>query len=743
MLEVRGLSVSYGKHQALAGVDLDVKPGEIVVMLGANGAGKSTLLKAIAGLVKPQTGARITFDGQDLLALPAHEIVETGVALVPEGRGIFAELTVKENLELGAYAKRARASESGNIARIRQLFPRLAERGPQLARTMSGGEQQMVAIGRALMSSPKLLLLDEPSLGLSPLMCGELFQALKRIRDAGVGILLVEQNAKQGLNIADRGYLIETGRVVGQGSAASLRDDPAVQRAYLGIGEGHAPAAVATSAPVSSVKKGTGEGAVKHVNLMIGEREIPAADGRTFERIDPFTGQVATRAAAASVADAIAAADAAAAAFPAWSALGPNARRMMLLKAADLLDAKGAEFSELITAECGAIGPWGHFNSHFAASLMREAAAMTTQISGEVIPTDKPNNMAMAIRQPCGVVLGIAPWNAPVILGVRAIAMPLACGNTVVLKASEMCPGTHMLIGQIMREAGLPAGVVNVVTNAPAEAAKVVETLIAHPAVRRINFTGSTKVGHIIAETAARYLKPVLLELGGKAPMVILDDADIDAAVSAAAFGCFANMGQICMSTERLIVDEKVADEFVEKFAKKAKGLPHGDPRGHVILGSLVSKEAVARNKELLDDAVAKGADLVAGGKVDGTVINATVLDYVTPSMRIYSEESFGPVKPVIRVKNVEEAIKIANDTEYGLSASVFGKDIARALSVAKRIQSGICHINAPTVHDEGQMPFGGTKASGYGRFGGKAAIDEFTELRWITIQTGPHPYPF
>jgi len=482
---------------------------------------------------------------------------------------------------------------------------------------------------------------------------------------------------------------------------------------------------------------------MKHVSLMIGDREVFAADGRTFDRIDPFTGNVATRAAAASIGDAIAAADAAAAAFPAWSALGPSERRAMLLKAADLLDARGAEFSELMTAECGAIGPWGHFNSHFAASLMREAAAMTTQVAGEVIPSDKPNSFAMAIRQPVGVVLGIAPWNAPVILGVRAIAMPLACGNTVVLKASEMCPATHTLIGTIMREAGLPHGVVNVVTNAPTDAGKVVETLIAHPAVRRINFTGSTKVGHIIAETAARYLKPVLLELGGKAPMVILDDADIDEAVKAAAFGCFANMGQICMSTERLIVDEKIADAFVEKFAAKAKSLPHGDPRGHVVLGSLVTREAAVRNKELLDDAIQKGAKLAAGGAFNGSVVSATVVDHVTPAMRIYTEESFGPVKPVIRVKDVEEAIRIANDTEYGLSAAVFGKDVARALGVAKRIQSGICHINAPTVHDEGQMPFGGTKASGYGRFGGKAAIDEFTELRWITIQTGPHPYPF
>jgi acyl-CoA reductase-like NAD-dependent aldehyde dehydrogenase len=479
------------------------------------------------------------------------------------------------------------------------------------------------------------------------------------------------------------------------------------------------------------------------VNLMIGDGSRAATAGRTFERRDPFTGEVATTAAAASAADAIAAVDAAAAAFPAWSATGPGERRAKLLKAADLLDARGAEFSALLTAECGAIGPWGHFNAHFAASLMREAASMTTQITGEVIPSDKPNSFAMAIREPAGVVVGMAPWNAPVILGVRAIAMPLACGNTVVLKASEMCPATHSLIGTLMKEAGLPAGVVNVVTHAPADAPKVVEALIAHPATRRVNFTGSTRVGRIVAELAAKHLKPVLLELGGKAPLVILDDADIDEAVKAAAFGCFANMGQVCMSTERIIVDEKVADEFVKKFAEKARSLPHGDPRGHVVLGALVTADAVSRNKQLLDDAVAKGARVAAGGEFANGVVSATVLDGVTPDMRIYNEESFGPVKPVVRVKGVDEAVRVANDTEYGLSAAVFGRDVVRALGVAKRIRSGICHINAPTVHDEGQMPFGGTKASGYGRFGGKAAIDEFTELRWVTIQTGPHPYPF
>jgi acyl-CoA reductase-like NAD-dependent aldehyde dehydrogenase len=378
-----------------------------------------------------------------------------------------------------------------------------------------------------------------------------------------------------------------------------------------------------------------------------------------------------------------------------------------------------------------------------ASNMLREAASMTTQIGGEVIPSDKPGTLAMSYRQPVGVVLGIAPWNAPIILGVRAVAMPLACGNTVVLKASETCPSTHLLIGEVMRDAGFPTGVVNVVTNAPADAPTIVETLIAHPAVRRINFTGSTKIGKIIAEQAAKHLKPVLLELGGKAPLLVLDDADLDGAVNAAVFGAFANQGQICMSTELLVVDESVADAFADKLAAKAGPLPAGDPSGHVVIGSLVGPEAADRIEGLIKDAVAKGAKLVVGGQRKGTVMNATVLDRVTPAMRIYSEESFGPVVCIVRVRGVDEAVRVANETEYGLSAAVFGRDVMRALAVAKRIQSGMCHINGPTVHDEAQMPFGGAKASGYGRFGGRAVIDQFTELRWITIEDAKQPYPF
>ena len=483
---------------------------------------------------------------------------------------------------------------------------------------------------------------------------------------------------------------------------------------------------------------------MEDIKLLIGGRDVPAAKSATFERQNPLSGEVATRAAAASVEDARAAADAAAAAFPKWAAIGPNERRAKLSKAADLLEARAGQFATILTTETGATAGWGHFNVQLAAGMLREAAAMTTQISGEVVPSDVPGSLAMALRQPVGVVLGIAPWNAPIILGVRSIAMPLACGNTVILKASEVCPATHRLIGAVLTEAGLGEGVVNVVTHDPKDAEPIAAALVSHPAVRRVNFTGSTRVGKIIAALGAKYLKPVLLELGGKAPLLVLDDADLDAAVDAAVFGAYANSGQICMSTERLIVDEKVADQFAAKLAKRVAALPSGDPRkGDFVLGSVVGKPTVERVQKLVNEAVAKGAKVLCGGQSDGTIMQGIVVDKVTPAMTLWREESFGPQVSITRVKSDEEALQLANDTEYGLAAAIFSKDIARALQLAKRIESGICHINGPTVHDEAQMPFGGVKASGYGRFGGKAGINEFTELRWITIQTTPRHYPF
>ena len=472
------------------------------------------------------------------------------------------------------------------------------------------------------------------------------------------------------------------------------------------------------------------------------ETQPSAPRDAVFERRNPLTGEVATTVKAASVEDAHAAVAAAAAAFPAWSALGPNARRTALMKAAIALEARTDEFIDAMMSEIGATEGWARFNLTLAASTIREAAALTTQVAGEVIPSDRPGCIAMALREPVGVLLGIAPWNAPIILGVRAVATPLACGNTVVLKASEQCPRTHALIGETFSEA-LPEGAVSIVTNAPADAAEIVGALIDHPEVKRINFTGSTHVGKIIARRAAEHLKPTLLELGGKAPLIVLDDADLDEAVKAAAFGAFMNQGQICMSTERIIVLDAVADEFNRRFKEKVESMPVGDPReGKTPLGAVVDQKTVDRVRELVNDAIANGAEQLVGGEANGVLIPAHVIDRVTPEMRLFREESFGPVVGVIRARDEAHAIELANDTEYGLSAAVFTRDTARGLRVAKQIKSGICHINGPTVHDEAQMPFGGVKASGYGRFGGRAGIDAFTELRWITIETQRGHYP-
>ena len=483
---------------------------------------------------------------------------------------------------------------------------------------------------------------------------------------------------------------------------------------------------------------------MQEIQLLIQGERCHASSGRTFDRRNPLDGAVATRAPAATPADAVRAVEAAQKAFPAWAGTGPGARRALLLKAAAALESKAEAFTAAMAAETGSSALWAGFNVHVAAGMLQEAAALTTQVGGELIPSDVPGSLSMAVRQPAGVVLGMAPWNAPVILGVRAVATPLACGNTVVLKGSELSPATHGLIIEALQEAGLPAGVVNFITNAPEDAGAVVEAMVAHPAVRRVNFTGSTRVGRIIARLCAQHLKPAVLELGGKAPLLVLADADLDAAVQGAAFGAFANSGQICMSTERIIVDQAIADDFVARLTAKAQSLPLGDPRlGPVVLGSVVDMSTVHRCNALIDDALAKGATLLCGGKAETTLMPATLLDHVTPEMLIYQEESFGPVKPIVRVDGVDAAVACANDNAFGLSAAVFSRDIAKAWNVARRIESGICHINAPTVHDEPQMPFGGVKDSGYGHFGGRAGIESFTELRWVSLQTTERHYPF
>ena len=479
--------------------------------------------------------------------------------------------------------------------------------------------------------------------------------------------------------------------------------------------------------------------------LLLDNAARASAGGKTFARRHPTDDRLITTIAAATVADARAAADSARRAFATWSQTGPTERRRVLLRAADLVEEKVEEFVRTMALEVGASELWSRFNVGLTANLFREAASLATQIQGETIPTDKPGTLSMTIRQPVGVILSIAPWNGPVVLAARALAYPLVCGNTVVFRASETSPRTHTLLVEILHAAGLPAGALNLLTTTPSDAPEVIDALIEHPAIRRINFTGSTRVGRIIAQKAALQLKRCLLELGGKSPLIILKDAELDDAVRAAVFGSFLYQGQICMSTERIVVDAAVADQVAARIAEQVGRLPCGDPAQvpSCVIGPMAFRESGARINALIDDALAKGAKLLVGGKAEGATMPATVLDHVTADMAIYDAETFGPITVIIRARDTADAVRIANDTAYGLAASVFSRDVTSAIQVAMQLQSGSCHINGATVQNEAQAPFGGVKDSGYGRFDGRAVIDEFTELKWLTIEPSNQPYPF
>jgi acyl-CoA reductase-like NAD-dependent aldehyde dehydrogenase len=469
-----------------------------------------------------------------------------------------------------------------------------------------------------------------------------------------------------------------------------------------------------------------------------------AQAGGTNQVVNSFTGAVVTTAASAHSADVDGAVAAAAAAFEGWSTTPPAERRDLLAAAGDLLESRAEQIAGIVTEETAGTFGWGMFNVGLAAGMFRAAGELAVSApTSEPVPTAVPGMRSTVVRAPLGVCVGIAPWNAPVILGARAIIWALALGNTVVFKASEHSPRVHGAIVAALADAGAPAGVVNLLTNDPDDAAEVVGALVEHPQTAHINFTGSTRVGRIIASTAAPLLKPTLLELGGKAPLVVLDDADLAAAAAATSFGAFMNAGQICMSTERVVVDVAVKEEFERLLVERAANLPTGDPSdpGSAV-GPLVGGDGAVHVAELVDDAREKGARVLAGGTRSGALHEPTVLSEVTPAMRIYAEESFGPVVAVIGAAGLDDAVRIANDTPYGLAAAVFGRDTDRALSVAARIGSGICHVNGATVHDEPGAPFGGTKASGWGRFGAGEVVHEFTQARWITISEEERHYP-
>ncbi|MDH4068059.1 MAG: aldehyde dehydrogenase family protein [Dehalococcoidia bacterium] len=483
----------------------------------------------------------------------------------------------------------------------------------------------------------------------------------------------------------------------------------------------------------------------KAYQMYINGQWLDAIDGKTFDDYNPYNGEVYAKLPSGKRGDARKACDAAAAAFPDWSHTPPAERQRFFLRAADILERRQQEIVNIVTQETGGTFGWGMFQTSFVPGLLREAAAQVHAVSGEIIPADLPGALFMAIRQPVGVVAGIAPWNAPLILSLRAVALPMACGNTTVLKPSAEAPVSGGIVfAEVFEEAGFPRGVFNVVTNGPGFSEEVGDELIEHPKVRRLSFTGSTEVGRQIAEKAARHLKKVTLELGGNDPLIILKDADVDYAVNAATFGRFNHQGQVCMSSKRIIVEKPLASQFTEKFVEKVRRLKVGDPQERdTVIGPLINQKQVDKLHKQVEEAIKQGGRVVCGGKYDGRCYYPTVLTNVTPDMNIAREETFGPVAPIIIVEDADEAVRVANDSRFGLSAGVITSNFQKGLDIAERLESGMVHINDSTIHDEPQVPFGGMKESGYGRHGGRAAIEEFTELRWITIQRTPRQYPF
>jgi acyl-CoA reductase-like NAD-dependent aldehyde dehydrogenase len=477
----------------------------------------------------------------------------------------------------------------------------------------------------------------------------------------------------------------------------------------------------------------------------IGGEWVPASSGRVFDDFDPWSATVVAQAAAGDAWDARRAIEAAQAAFPAWAAATPSARQKIFLAAADILERRRTEVLNWLASETGCGHDFGMIQLDFVLSLLRQASGAGYAAVGQVIPSDQAGSLAMAVRRPAGVVAAIAPWNAALILSGRAIVAPLMLGNTVVLKPSEESPWVAgVLWAQIFHEAGLPAGVLNVVTHAPGEAGAIGNELIEHPFVRRINFTGSTATGRRLAEKAGLHLKRMVLELGGQNPLIILSDADLGYAVDAAAYGAFLHQGQICMCARRILVERPVAAEFLDRFSAKSAGLAHGDPRDdRTVIGPLINKHALSMVTRRVDEAVAGGARVLAGGRAVGPCYPATVITDVPATCELSQEETFGPVAIVDIVEDAEDAIRRANESVYGLTAGVITGDSERGMAIGERLDAGIIHINDQPIHDEPQMPFGGVKDSGWGRFGVTFAPEEFTDTHWITVKRRQRSFPF
>lgn len=479
----------------------------------------------------------------------------------------------------------------------------------------------------------------------------------------------------------------------------------------------------------------------KEYKLFIDGEWVASGSGTVVNDMNPATGEVFARVHQASRDDIELAIAAAYRAKDEWGNMLANQREAILLKAATVLESRIEEMVEVLVDEAGSGFGKAMFESSFVINLLRSAAGECRRIYGETIPADSPGLFSMSVRRPLGVIAGIAPFNFPFLLAMKKVAMALAAGNTFVLKPASYTPVIGLKIGEIFEAAGLPKGVLNII---PCQGATLGDTLVADPRIRMVTFTGSTEVGKQLAAEAGKHLKKITLEMGGKSPMIILNDADLDYAVNAAAFGVFLHQGQVCMANSRLIVEDGVFDVFCEKFTLKARSYQVGDPRDpHTVIGPLIDRKQCSFIDGHVSDALAKGAKLLCGGTSEGNFYQPTILAEVTTEMRVFQEESFGPVVSVIRAKDSEDALRLANDSSFGLAAALITNDLQKAFDLSLRLESGMVHINNCTAYDEPNVPFGGIKDSGFGREGGHYSMEEMTELKWITVQMGQRKFPF
>ncbi|WP_373056623.1 aldehyde dehydrogenase family protein [Zunongwangia sp. H14] len=484
----------------------------------------------------------------------------------------------------------------------------------------------------------------------------------------------------------------------------------------------------------------------KYKNLdlqFIGGEWVKGSSSKEVENHNPYNNSVINKTIGASQNDVDAAHEAAKKAAKSWGKELPQKRAEIIQKAVQILKQRKDEVVEWLIKEAGSTRVKAEVEVQITLGIMNESASFPTRMHGFIFDSLTPGKESRAYRKPLGVIGIISPWNFPLNLSMRSIAPAIATGNAIVLKPASQTPVTGALLAaKIFEEAGLPKGVFNVVVGRGSE---IGDYFVKHPISKLISFTGSTPVGRNIGKLAGETVKRVSLELGGNNVFVVLDDANIDNAVNAALFGKFMHQGQICMSTNRFLVDEKVADEFVEKFVKKAKDLKSGDPSEEgTVIGPLIDHDQVERITKDFNESVKQGAIIRTGGKSEGNVLEPTILDNVKDNMPIADKEIFGPVAPVIRFSSEEEALEIANSKDYGLSGAVFTKNTERGVAFAKKIETGMIHINDQTVNDEPNAPFGGEKGSGIGRFNGDFILEEFTRLQWITVQHEPRDYaPF